>query len=83
MRFALKSRDTVRIAGDVLRQNLQRDVSTALRVAGAIDLAQPALADLGGDVIRAETGSWCEGSTKARNRNYTSALAVGGHIVSA
>ena len=39
------------------RQDLQRDFMAQLRVGGLIDLSHPALADLGGYVIVAESGA--------------------------
>ena len=36
-------------------------VALQLRIAGPIHLAHPTLADEGGDVIRAEASTWCQG----------------------
>ena len=43
-----------------VRQDLQRDVAIELRVAGAIDLAHAACADLRGDFVGAEAGAGSE-----------------------
>ena len=49
--LALESREAVRIGREELRQDLDGDVTFKLRVAGAIDLAHPAHADLGQDLV--------------------------------
>ena len=43
--------------GEGVGEDLQRDIAAELRVGGAIDLAHAALADEGGDVVMAETGT--------------------------
>ena len=43
-----------------VRQDLERDVAIQLRVAGAIDLPHPALANLGNDFVDAEASAGCE-----------------------
>ncbi len=43
LRFAMKAREPIRVAGERIRQDLQRDVATELGVAGAIHLAHSAL----------------------------------------
>ena len=52
--LTLESREAVGVAGDVGRQHLQRDVAAELGVAGAIDLAHSASAQLGEDFVVAE-----------------------------
>ena len=52
--FTLEARETVRIGGEQLRQDLQRDVTAQPRVAGSIDFAHPAGADGAEDLIGAE-----------------------------
>ena len=52
--LALESRDAVRIGGERIGQDFQRDVPGQLRVAGAIHLAHPARAQGGVDDIRAQ-----------------------------
>ena len=54
LRFTLKSRKALRVSGKRFRQKLERDVAVKLRIARAIDLAHPTLADLGEDFVRAE-----------------------------
>ncbi len=45
LRFAAEPRQAIRIDREDLRQHLQRDVATELRIACAIDLAHPAGAE--------------------------------------
>ena len=53
--FALKPCEAIGVTGKGVGKDLQRDVASELRVAGAIHLAHAAYADLGGDFIGAET----------------------------
>ena len=46
--------EPVRIAGEGVRQDLQRDLAVELRVGGLPDLAHAALAEQGDDVVVAE-----------------------------
>ena len=57
LRFPLEPGEAIRISGEGVRQDLQRDVAAQLRVGGAIDLAHAAFADEGGDVVVAEAGA--------------------------
>ena len=59
LRFAREPRQPIRIAGERIGQDLQRDVAIELRVARAIDLAHAPGADDGEDLVRAEA---CAGS---------------------
>ena len=52
--FPLEAGQAIRIIREGLRQDLQRDVSVELGIAGAIHLAHAAFADLGDDGVRAE-----------------------------
>jgi hypothetical protein len=63
LRFACKPRQPIRLIGEEIGQNLQRDIAIELRVAGPIHLAHPAFADLGGDLVDAAAGAWDEGQT--------------------
>jgi hypothetical protein len=57
LRFPAEPCEAIGIVGDGGQQDFDRDVTIQLRIAGAIDLAHPARADLGGDFIRAESGA--------------------------
>src|SRR5207244_356771 len=59
--FALEPVTKLRISGEGFGENLDRDDAIESRIAGAIDLAHSAHADLRGDFIRAEAGAWGEG----------------------
>ncbi len=52
--FALEARQTLSILGEGGRQDLDRDVALELRVRRAVDLAHPAFAQLGGDLVGTE-----------------------------
>ena len=58
--FAFEARETIRIAGEGVGQNLDGDVAAEPRIARAIDFAHPAGAQGGLDVIRAEAGAGAE-----------------------
>ena len=49
------------IAGERLRQDLDRDITIELRIPRAVHLSHAAHADLGGDLIRAEVGAGDQG----------------------
>ena len=55
--FALKPREPLRVGGEGLGQDLDRDVAIELRVARAIDLAHAAGAERRQDLVRAEAGA--------------------------
>ena len=57
LRFSLESRDALFIGGELVRQHLDGYVAVELRVASAIDLAHPTLADRGDDFVGAEVRS--------------------------
>ena len=44
LRFALEARNAIRVLRDGVRQDFQRDITSELRIARAIDLAHPACA---------------------------------------
>ena len=54
LRFALEPGQPLLVRGERRRQHFDRDLALELRVGRAIDLAHPALAELGGDLVRAE-----------------------------
>ena len=55
--LALEARQRVGVGGEMRRQDLDRHLAVELGVAGAEDLAHPALAELGDDLVGAEPGS--------------------------
>ena len=57
LRFALEPREAIGIAGERVRQDLDRDVAIQLRVARAVDLAHAAFADRRDDFVDAEAGA--------------------------
>ena len=59
LRFPLKSGEPIRIVGNRLRQDLQRDLAVELRIGGAVDLAHPTLADQGGDLLNPRCDPVC------------------------
>ena len=54
LRFARESREPVRVTGEYLREDFERDIAMELRVARAKDLTHPADADAGDDFIGTE-----------------------------
>ena len=60
MGFPLKSREPLRSDWERIPEYLQRDVAIQLQIARPVDLAHPARADLGDDLIRAETRAGSE-----------------------
>ena len=61
LRLTLESGEALRGGGERRRQYLHRHVALQLRVGGLIHLPMPPSADLGGDLIRAESGAGSEG----------------------
>ncbi len=61
--FTLKAGKAIRIVGECLGEDFQRHVPIQLGITSAIHLAHTALADLGGDGIRAEGGAGSEWHT--------------------
>ena len=59
-RLALEAGARIGIASDLGRQDLDRDRAIEARVAGSVDLAHAARADLGGHFIRAEASARTE-----------------------
>jgi hypothetical protein len=55
--FALEACQPLGIVRKGVRQHLDRDLAPEARIRGAIDLPHATHADLGGDLIRAETGA--------------------------
>jgi hypothetical protein len=55
--LTLESREALLVLGEIRRQDLDRDVALELGVVGAIDLAHPAFAELGGDLVGAQPRS--------------------------
>ena len=59
--FSVEPGETLRLIGDKLRENLDRDVPPELRIPGAIDLPHPAAAEQRRDFVRAEAGAGLQG----------------------
>ena len=59
--FALETREPIRVSCKRGRQDLDRDLAFEPGVGRSIDLAHAPFADLGGDLVGAETGAGCEG----------------------
>ena len=57
LRFAMQPREPLGIGGEQLRQHLQRDVATELRIAGAIHLSHAAGAEGGLDLVWTEASA--------------------------
>ena len=57
LRFPLEPRQPIRISRKRLRQDLQRHLPVQLGIGGLIDLSHAALADKGGHVVMAESGT--------------------------
>ena len=57
LRFALEPRDPLGIGREQLGQDLDRDVAIELRVARAVDLAHPARAEGGENLVRSEASA--------------------------
>ncbi len=57
LRFASKASQAIGIERERLRQDLQRDVTIQPRIPRAIDLAHPAFAELGEDLVGSDLGS--------------------------
>src|SRR5689334_11084805 len=56
-RFTLESRDAFRVGEERARRHLERDLALQARVRRAPDLAHAPLADLGGDLVRADASA--------------------------
>ena len=63
LRFALETRQAIRVRGERVRQHLDRDLAAEAGVGGAVHLAHAAFADLRGDFVDAEAGAGSEGQT--------------------
>jgi len=55
--LALEPRQALFVSGELLRKYFDGHVTAELRVASAVDLTHPALADRGPDLIRPEARS--------------------------
>ncbi len=90
--FAAKPREPIGIAGQQVRQHLQRDLAVQFRIAGAVDLAHAAGADGGNNLVWAQPGpgskrhkEWSEymphgrrlGQRQEVGRHVTQARALG------
>ena len=59
-RFVLETTDTIRVGGELSRQDLDRYITTKAGVVRAVDLAHAASAEEGHDVVRAEASTGCQ-----------------------
>jgi hypothetical protein len=59
--FALEPREALRGVGEHIRENFDRHIPIQLPVPGAIDLAHPAGAEGGEDLVRAEASTGLKG----------------------
>ena len=57
LRLTLEPGDPLGVGEERLRQNLQRDIASEPRVAGAVDVAHLARATEADDLVRAETSA--------------------------
>ncbi len=65
LRLALESCEAVRVGGERLGKDLDRDLALQLRVGRPIDDPHPALAERGGDLVRSYAGA---GNERHRTR---------------
>jgi len=78
-RFACEPPEPIRITGENVGQDLERDVPIELCIAGAIDLTHLTGPKGGKDLVRAEAGAKSEGQLRGwiirarprRDRNYS------------
>ena len=61
LRFACEPGESVGVASKCVWQDFERDVTIQFRIASAVDLPHPALADMRNDFVDAEPGAGCEG----------------------
>jgi hypothetical protein len=61
LRFAFKSRETFRVGGEYVRQNLDRDLPAQCGIGGSVDVPHAAFADRRADFVCAEARAGCEG----------------------
>ena len=76
-RFLLESRDGRRIGREPRRQNLDRDVAAEPRVARAIDLAHPARAERGENLVGPESRARVQQSERPLSLSKGGILALG------
>jgi hypothetical protein len=65
-RFPLNARQSIRVGGHRLGKYFDGDLTLQVCVGRPVDLAHPAHADLGGDLIRAESCARGEGHVRRR-----------------
>jgi hypothetical protein len=61
LRFARESRQAIGVAGESVRQDLQRDIPIEFRVTGSVDLSHATFADQRRNFVDAETSAGNEG----------------------
>ena len=67
LRGRMRSRQAIEVGCERLGQDLERHITVELRVAGAVNLAQAASADLGRDIVVAESRADREGHRLCRS----------------
>ena len=60
LRFALEPRQTLRVRGERIGQDLDRDLAAETGIGGAVDRAHAAFADRRNDFVDAESGAGTE-----------------------
>src|ERR1700682_5132436 len=63
LRFAREPREAVRVVRERVRQDLERDIASEFRIAGAIHLPHSPFADRGEDVVDAEAHAGGQGQS--------------------
>ena len=61
LRLACEPGESFGVASKFVWQDFERDVTIQFRIASAVDLPHPALADMRNDFVDAEPGAGCEG----------------------
>ena len=62
--LALEPRQAVRVRGEQIRQDFQRDIAIELGVAGTVHLTHATFTNLGTDFIDTEARPWVERHTQ-------------------
>ena len=57
LRFAMKPREPIGVAGERVGKHLDRDIAIQTRVAGAVDLTHPARPERVQDLVHADAGA--------------------------
>src|SRR5690606_27651886 len=82
LRLALEAREALGIGDEAGGQDFDRDVAFELGIVGAIDLAHPAFAELGGDLVGTEADAGGERHGGALSLGFRAAPAAGSSVIS-